>query len=431
MRLLCDEMLAGLARWLRAAGHDAALAEPGAADAVLLAHASNEQRLLLTRDRRLAAAGSGILLPDPLDAQAAMLAGLGINWQLAPFTRCLVDNVPLRPTTERERTKLPGDTATLLGPFRTCPACGRNYWPGSHVRRMSARLERWATNFPGTAAQPMGSQAKSKESNMFASETKPFAVVTGGSSGIGYELAKQFADNGYDVLIAAEDAEHLAHARAGLSAGGAVIETHASDLSTESGVSSLYQALRGRPVDVLCVNAGVGLGGSFVETDLQRELKMIDLNVRGAVQLTKLVLQDMVARDSGKLLFTSSISATHPGPFEAVYSSTKVFLRWFGESLRNELKDTGIGVTVLMPSVTDTNFFNRADMMDTNAGTMEHKDDPAAVAKGAFDALMADKHKVIPTLKNKVMGAVADMSPAPVGAQMHRALAEPGSADKE
>lgn len=431
MRLLCDEMLAGLARWLRAAGHDTALAKPGTPDPALVTHVRAEQRLLLTRDRRLAAAGSGILLPELLDAQAAKLAILGLDWQLAPFTRCLVDDVPLRPTNEGERTKLLGDTATLPGPFRTYPACGRNYWPGSHVRRMSARLERWATNFPGTADEAIGSQAKPKEINMFGTETKPFAVVTGGSSGIGYELAKQFADNGFDVLIAAEDAEHLAHACAGLSAGGAAIDTHASDLSTEAGVTSLHEALHGRPVDVLCVNAGVGLGGPFVETDLQRELKMIDLNVRGAVQLTKLVLKDMVARDSGKLLFTSSISATHPGPFEAVYSSTKVFLRWFGESLRNELKDTGIDVTVLMPSVTDTNFFNRADMMDTNAGTMENKDNPAAVAKAAFDALMADKHKVIPTLKNKVMGAVADMSPAPVGAQMHRALAEPGSADKE
>ncbi len=154
---------------------------------------------------------------------------------------------------------------------------------------------------------------------------------------------------------------------------------------------------------------------------------MIDLNVRGAVQLTKLVLRDMVARDSGKLLFTSSIAATHPDPFEAVYGATKVFLRWFGEALRNELKDTNIGVTVLMPSVTDTHFFERAEMMDTNAGTMENKDDPAIVARAAFDALMADRHEVVPTLKNKVMGGLADISPAPVGAAMHRALSEPGS----
>lgn len=261
--------------------------------------------------------------------------------------------------------------------------------------------------------------------------TNPLAVVTGGSSGIGLELARQFADNGYDVLIAAEHAEHLATARDALSAGGAVVETHASDLSTEQGVDSLYQAIASRPVDVLCVNAGVGSGGPFAETDLQRELKLIDLNVRGAVHITKLVLHDMVARDSGKLLFTSSIAATHPSTFEAVYGASKVFLRWFGEALRNELKNTGIGVTVLMPSVTDTNFFERADMMDTTAGTSDSKDAPAVVAKAGFDALMADKHKVVPTLKNKIMGAVADLTPAPVGAAMHRALAEPGSAKED
>lgn len=259
----------------------------------------------------------------------------------------------------------------------------------------------------------------------------PFAVVTGGSSGIGYELAAQFANNGYDVLIASESAEQLAQARESLSASGARIDIHASDLATEQGVDSLYQAIGGRPVDALCVNAGVGLGGPFVDTDLQRELKMIDLNVRGSVQLTKLVLKGMVARDSGRILFTSSIAATHPGPFEAVYSATKVFLRWFGEALRNELKDTNVGVTVLMPSVTDTDFFARADMLDTNAGAMENKDDPAVVAKAGFDALMADRHKVVPTIKNKLMGALADASPAPIGAQMHRALSEPGSGEKE
>jgi short-subunit dehydrogenase len=263
------------------------------------------------------------------------------------------------------------------------------------------------------------------------SATRPFAVVTGGSSGIGYELTRQFVGNGYDVLIAAEKDSELAQAKADLSASGAVIETHASDLATQRGVESLCEALSGRVVDALCVNAGVGLGGPFVETDLQRELRMIDLNVRGAVQLTKIVAKDMVARGSGKLLFTSSIAATHPAPFEAVYGATKVFLRWFGEALRNELKDSGVTVTVLMPSVTDTNFFARADMMDTNAGNMANKDDPAVVAKAAFEALMADQHKVVPTLKNKIMGALADASPAPVAAQMHRALSEPGSGREE
>ncbi|OWK29835.1 SDR family NAD(P)-dependent oxidoreductase [Sphingomonas mucosissima] len=255
---------------------------------------------------------------------------------------------------------------------------------------------------------------------------RPFAVVTGGSNGIGLELARELGERGHDLLIAAEDEQHLRDAAAQLASGGARVETYAGDLGTAEAVEGLHRAIGGRPVDVLCVNAGIGLGGPFAETDLATELQMIDLNVRGAVHLTKLVLRDMTARDSGRILFTSSIAATMPDPFEAVYGATKVFLRWFGEALRNELKDTGITVTVLMPSVTETDFFHRADMDDTRAG-QANKDDPAVVAKAGVDALMAGKDKVIPTLKNKVVGAIADVLPDKAAAQIHRGLSEPGS----
>jgi len=261
---------------------------------------------------------------------------------------------------------------------------------------------------------------------------RSFAVITGGSNGIGLELAKQFLANGFDVLIAGEDDDHTDDARQTLAAlGQGEVTAWRGDLGQQEKVDAFYQAIRatGRPVDALCVNAGFGLGGAFVDTDLATELQMIDVNVRGAVQLTKLVLKDMVARDAGRILFTSSIAATMPDPFEAVYGGTKVFLRWFGEALRNELKDTGVSVTVLMPSMTDTNFFNRAEMMDTKAGQAK-KDDPTVVAKAGFDALMADKDKVIPTIKNKVMGTAADLLPDTVAAQLHRGLSEPGSGKK-
>jgi short-subunit dehydrogenase len=260
-------------------------------------------------------------------------------------------------------------------------------------------------------------------------DIRSFAVVTGGSNGIGYELARQLVKHDYDVLIAAEDQEHLTAAAARLGGSGAVVTVHAGDLSTEQGVDSLYSAVAasGRPVDVLCVNAGVGVGGAFVDTDLQRELKMIDLNVRGAVQLTKLVLKGMVAEGNGKILLTSSVAATMPDPFEAVYGATKVFLRWFGEGLRDELKGTGVDVTVLMPGVTETNFFNRADMMDTKAGTMKNKDDPAEVAKAAFEAMWSGDDKVIPKVKNKIMGTIAEMLPDTTAAAAHRRLSKPGS----
>ena len=262
-----------------------------------------------------------------------------------------------------------------------------------------------------------------------ASSPRPFAVVTGGSNGIGLELARELAAQGHDLLIAAEDQAHLQQAAGDLRSAGGQVDVHASDLATEQGVDSLYRALGDRQVDVLCVNAGVGLGGRFVETDLQRELKMIDLNVRGAVQLTKLVLKDMVARNAGKLLFTSSVAATMPDPFEAVYGGTKVFLRWFGEALREELKDTGVNITVLMPSMTETNFFKRAEMMDTKAGNAK-KDSPETVAKAAISALMAGKDKVVPTAKNKLLAGIADTLSDPLAAKAHRGLSEPGSASK-
>ena len=260
-------------------------------------------------------------------------------------------------------------------------------------------------------------------------DARPFAVITGGTNGIGLELAKLFLADSYDVLIAGEDDAHSDAARATLSGQGGEVTVWKGDLGKQDQVAALYDTVRatGRPVDALCVNAGFGLGGAFVETDLTTELQMIDVNVRGAVQLTKLALKDMVAGRGGRILLTSSIAATMPDPFEAVYGGTKVFLRWFGEALSNELKDTGVTVTVLMPSMTETNFFERAEMMDTRAGQAK-KDDPAMVAKAGYDALMAGKDKVVPSLKNKVMGAVADLLPDSVAASVHRGLSEPGSA---
>ncbi len=268
---------------------------------------------------------------------------------------------------------------------------------------------------------------------MSQTHTKPFAVVTGGSSGIGYALAREFLQNGYDVAIAAEAAAGLHDAARRLQAedGGSRVETIEADLATGEGVETLHAALHdlGRPVEALCVNAGFGLGGPFLETDLARELQMIALNVTGAVHLTKLVLRDMHARNSGKILFTSSIAATSASPFEAVYGATKVFLRSFGEALHNELRDSGISVTVLMPGVTDTAFFEKADMLDTKAGAGK-KDDPAMVARTGFAALHSGKDKVVAGMHNKAMAAATGLRSEQGAADMHRQMSEPGSARK-
>jgi short-subunit dehydrogenase len=261
-------------------------------------------------------------------------------------------------------------------------------------------------------------------------DNKPFAVVTGASSGIGFELAKQFAQNGFDVLVTAEDAD-LESAADQLQSTGAQIHSVQADLSTYDGVERLYAAIAatGRPVSAAALNAGVGQGGPFIDTDLADELRIIDLNISSTVHLAKRLLQDMVARNEGRVLITSSIASTMPGPFQAVYNATKSFLQSFAEALDNELKDTKVTITSLMPGPTETNFFHRADMEDTKVG-QSSKDDPAQVAKQGFDALMAEKEKIVAgSATTKAQGVGNTVLPDKLKAAAHRQMAEPGSGE--
>ena len=217
-------------------------------------------------------------------------------------------------------------------------------------------------------------------------QTKPFAVVTGASSGIGLELAKVFAEHGFDLLITAEN-EKLDHAERSLAGNGTDVVALRADLSTAKGVEKLYDRIRksGRPVDVLAVNAGIGVGGDFARgTDLRQELELIDLNVRSTVHLSKLVIADMVRRGSGRVLFTSSIASTMPGTFQAVYNASKSFVQAFALAIRRELRGSGVSVTSLMPGPTETDFFRRAQMEDTRVGASGQKDHPAEVARQGF-----------------------------------------------
>jgi short-subunit dehydrogenase len=256
-------------------------------------------------------------------------------------------------------------------------------------------------------------------------------VVTGASSGIGLELAKQFAANGFDLLIAAEeDAVHDA-ART-LSSHGVHVDAVQADLSTFNGVEQLVAAAKAndRPVDALAVNAGIGIGGDFVrDTDLESNLKIVNLNCTSAVHLSKRLLPGMVERGRGRVLYTSSIAATAPGPYHAVYAASKAFLASFSEALREELKDTGVTVTALMPGPTDTPFFERAGMQDTKVAS-GHKDDPAEVAREGFQALMEGKdHVVAGSLRNKVQAAASRVLPDPLKAKMQEKMTKPGSGD--
>lgn len=265
-----------------------------------------------------------------------------------------------------------------------------------------------------------------------SSLTRPLAVVTGASNGIGYELAKQFAQNGFDLLVTATGPS-IDTAAQDFNQVGANVETVQADLATYDGVETLYSKIQaiGRPVEAIAINAGVGVGGDFArETDLQDELNLINLNVVSTVHLAKRVVKDMVARGQGRILFTASIAALMPGPFEAVYAASKAFVHSFAEGLRNELKDTGVTVTSLMPGPTDTNFFHRAGMDDTKAGAKK-KDDPADVAKQGFEALMAGRDAIIAgSPMTQLQGKISAVLPDTVNAEQHRQLTEPGSANK-
>ena len=271
---------------------------------------------------------------------------------------------------------------------------------------------------------------------MSISENRPLAAVTGASSGIGFELARQFAENGFDLIIAAEDAA-IDTAASELSSSGAHVTAVRVDLAAADGPDILYARIKelGRPLDAIALNAGIGAGGAFVtrdgkESDLHQELEIVDLNCRSTVHLAKHVLRDMVARGEGRVLFTSSIASTMPGSFQAVYNASKSFVQSFALALRNELKDTDVTITALMPGPTETEFFERADMLDTKVGA-DDKDDPADVARDGFEALMAGKERVVShSAKTKAQGRGSRFLPDSAKAEMHRKMAEPGSAKK-
>jgi uncharacterized protein len=253
-----------------------------------------------------------------------------------------------------------------------------------------------------------------------------FAVVTGASTGIGLELARCCAKDGFDLLIAADEPE-IERAASDLRASGATVETVQADLSTVEGVDKLYNAAKGRQVDALLANAGRGLGHAFLDQDFKQARRVIDTNITGTVYLIHKVGNDMRRRNSGRILITGSIAGFIPGSFQAVYNGSKAFLNSFSFALREELKDTKITVTCLMPGATETEFFKRADLMDTSVGTAK-KDDAGMVAQTGFDAMMNGEGDVVSGWKNKIQSSVANVTPAGVLAKQHRKMAEPGSA---
>jgi uncharacterized protein len=258
------------------------------------------------------------------------------------------------------------------------------------------------------------------------SDSRSFAVVTGASTGIGRELAHQFASHGFDVLITADEAE-LDVTAGQLAEHGTTVQEVVADLSTPDGAERVLAAIAttGRPVDALALNAGIGNGGAFTDIPLADEQRLIGVNIGSTVHLAKRLIPDMVRRGAGRVLFTSSIASQMPGPYYATYAASKAFIQSFAHALRYELKDTGVTVTALLPGPTDTEFFDRAGMEGTPVDSSS-KDDPADVAKDGFEALMAGKSQVIGgSVKNKAQVAGAKLMPDQARAAVHAKLTKP------
>jgi uncharacterized protein len=260
-----------------------------------------------------------------------------------------------------------------------------------------------------------------------AANKRPFAVITGASTGIGYEFAKHCASQGFDLAIAAND-EEIFEAAAALGGNCISVDVIKTDLATLEGVRQFYDVADGRRVDVLFANAGHGLGGAFLDQDLTDIRHVVDTNITGTIYLVQLIGRDMRARGEGRILLNGSIAGFMPGTYAAVYNGTKAFINSFSFAIRAELEGTGVTVTCLMPGATDTAFFERAGMEDTRFAR-DDKDDPADVARAGFDAMIRGDGDVVAGWKNKIQAAVANVTPAERLAVQHRKMAEPRSGE--
>ena len=257
---------------------------------------------------------------------------------------------------------------------------------------------------------------------------RPLAVVTGASTGIGYELALLCANGKFDLVVVADEPE-IEKAAEDFRKAGTTVTSLEADLATTEGVDELVKTIGNRSVDALLANAGRGLGKAFLDQDFDDIRHVIDTNITGTIYLVHCLVPQMRKRHKGRILFTGSIAGFMPGTFQAVYNGTKSFINSFSFALRAELKDTGVTVTCLMPGATETEFFERADMLDTKVGQSE-KDDPADVAKTGFDSMMSGEGDVVSGWKNKIQSAIANVTPAGMLAEKHLKMAEPGSARK-
>lgn len=256
---------------------------------------------------------------------------------------------------------------------------------------------------------------------------KQTVLITGGSQGIGLELARIFAANDFDLVLVARRQEQLDQAAQELRKLGAGVTVIAKDLFDTANARALYDEVQARQIniDVLVNNAGQGLFGKFIETDLEEEMAIVQLNICSLVTLTKLFVKDMLQRGAGKILNVSSIAGKVPGPYQSVYHGTKAFVHSFTEAVRNELKDTGVTLTSLLPGATDTDFFHKADMESSKIAQDDKLADPAQVAKDGYEALMQGKDMVVSGMQNKLLVAMSNVLPDSLAAETMRKQQEP------
>ena len=252
---------------------------------------------------------------------------------------------------------------------------------------------------------------------------QPLAIVTGASTGIGYELARCCAQNDFDLIVAADEPQ-IEEAADDLRIFGNKVEAVQADLATIEGVETLYKAVKGTAVDALLANAGTGLSKGFLDQNFNDVIHVIDTNITGTLYLIQKIGRDMRERKAGKILITGSIAGFTPGAFQAVYHGTKAFIDSFSFALRNELKDSGVTVTCLMPGATETEFFDRAGLEDTKVGQAK-KDSPAEVAEAGFKAMMKGDGDVVTGWQNKLQSAIASITPASILAEQTRKQYEP------
>lgn len=257
---------------------------------------------------------------------------------------------------------------------------------------------------------------------------KPLAVITGASSGIGLELARIAASEGHDLIICSDQPE-IAGVADQLRDAGGVVEPILADLATMEGVDRLIEAVLGRPVDVLIANAGQGYGGAFIKQDFDRVRQVIDTNITGTLYLLRRIVAGMVAHDAGRVLITGSVAGFEPGSYTAVYNASKAFIDSFSFALREEIKDSRVSVTCLMPGATDTGFFKRAGMEDTLIAQSK-KEDPTKVARVGWKAMVRGDGDIVSGFGNKVQSSLANVTSAETLAERHAVKAMPGSGKK-